>query len=65
MPAFWDWIPYATYLGQRDVRNHGLVDIWNYVTGGVNLTLAVSNNDINTPLFIAKQACMLTCLGIV
>ncbi len=54
-PAFWDWLASAKYLGQRNVREYGLLDVWNYVVANVNLTLAVRNTDVNTPLFLARE----------
>ena len=64
MPAFWSWLASATFVGARPVRDHGVLDVWSYVGSGINLTLAVSDRDVNTPVFLAREytgACVHPC----
>jgi len=55
MQPIWGWLSQATFLGQRNVGDHGLLDIWNYYANGLNLTLAVQDSDVNTPQFFARE----------
>ena len=55
MPAFWNWIQLATYLGSRPDQYYGLVDFWGYQAATTNITVGVSNGNVNAPVYLFRS----------
>lgn len=55
LPPFWGWLPLATFIGTHPINNHGVLDIWQYASGGVNITLGVNDANVNVPVWLGRS----------
>lgn len=53
MSKIWDWVAQATYGGRINM-NGNVLDIWEFTKGYAQLTLGVSPQDPNIPVFLRR-----------